>query len=189
MTDLPWPLPDRTDLRDQLIEAYSDRSYHNLRHLAEVLERIEELGGGDEVELVLAAWFHDAVYDGAPDDEERSALLAEDSLAGTGVDVAKVARLVRLTSAHEPGADHVGQVLCDADLAILAADPERYAEYAGGVRRDYASVPEEDFRAGRRAVLEELLARETLYSTDHARREWEPRARANIAEELARLDS
>lgn len=191
MTDLPWPLPDRVELRDRLVAAYStDRGYHDLRHLAEVLERIEELGGGDDVELALAAWFHDAVYDGAPDDEELSARLAESELAGSGVDVAEVARLVRLTVRHDPAPDdHRGQVLSDADLAILAADPERYAEYAAGVRHDYAAVPDDDFRAGRRAVLEELLARDALFRTDHARREWEPRARANIADEIARLQA
>ncbi len=189
MTHLPWPLPDRTELRDRLVAAYAtERGYHDLRHLAEVLGRIEELGEGDSVELVLAAWFHDAVYDGAPDDEERSARLAETELAGAGVDVAEVARLVRLTVAHDPApGDHAGQVLCDADLAILAAAPERYAEYASGVRRDYAAVPEDVFRAGRLAVLEELLARDALFRTDHARREWEPRARTNLAAEIATL--
>lgn len=199
MPPLPWPLPDRTDLRDRLVAAYSTgRGYHDLRHLGEVIARIDELGEGDDIELVLAAWFHDAVYDGAPDDEERSARLAEAELAGCviqvgvigdrDVDVAEVARLVRLTALHDPlPRDHRGEVLCDADLAILAADPERYAEYAAGVRRDYASVPEADFRAGRRAVLEELLGRDVLFRTAYAREHWEPRARENLGSEIADL--
>jgi predicted metal-dependent HD superfamily phosphohydrolase len=191
---LPWPLLDRTDLRDRLVAIYSaGRGYHDLRHLAEVLARIGELGEGDDTELVLAAWFHDAVYDGAADDEERSARLAATELAGTcdsdsGVDVAEVVRLVRLTAAHDPEpGDHRGEVLCDADLAILAADPARYADYAAGVRRDYASVPDADFRAGRRAVLEELLSRDALFRTSYAREHWEPRARENLAREIADL--
>lgn len=189
MTHLPWPLPDRPDLRDRLLAAYStDRGYHDLRHLAEVLARIDELGRGDDAEVVLAAWFHDAVYAGTPEDEELAARLAESELAGTGVDVDEVARLVRLTALHDPGPeDHRGQVLSDADLAILAAEPVRYAEYAAGVRRDYAAVPEDAFRAGRRAVLEELLSRDALFRTAHARREWEPRARANLTAEIERL--
>jgi len=191
---LPWPLPDRTDLRDRLVAAYSTgRGYHDLHHLAEVLARLDELGEGDNVEVVLAAWFHDAVYDGAPDDEERSAQLAETELTGSaigerGVDVAEVARLVRLTALHDPDpGDHRGEVLCDADLAILAADPDRYTEYAAGVRRDYAAYSDADFRAGRRAVLEELLGRDALFRTAYAREHWEPRARENLAREISDL--
>ncbi|MBO9523073.1 MAG: hypothetical protein J7518_16190 [Nocardioidaceae bacterium] len=189
MSELPWPLPGRTDLRDRLLASYGDdRGYHDQRHLAEVLARIDELGEGDSPAIVLAAWFHDAVYDGGADDEERSALLAETELAGEDVDVTEVARLVRLTSDHDPApGDHAGAVLCDADLAILAADPDRYAEYAAGVRRDFAHVPDEDFRAGRLAVLTELLARESLFRTEHARRAWDPRARENLAREISEL--
>jgi predicted metal-dependent HD superfamily phosphohydrolase len=190
----PWPLPERTEVRDRLLSAYSTgRGYHDVRHLAEVLARLEELGEGGNLELVLAAWFHDAVYDGEVGDEERSAALAATELAGaevdgTAVDVVEVARLVRLTERHDPApGDHNGEALCDADLAVLAADPQRYREYAAGVRDDYAHIPEADFRAGRRAVLEELAGREALFRTPYAREHWEPRARANLAREIADL--
>jgi predicted metal-dependent HD superfamily phosphohydrolase len=200
---LPWPLPDRTDLRDQLVAAYStDRGYHDLRHLTEVLDRLSELGEAENVEVVLAAWFHDAVYESghesaghAESNEERSARLAESllegvSVDGVAVDVAEIARLVRLTTTHRPSpGDYNGEVLCDADLAILAAPPERYAEYVNGVRREYADVPDEDFRLGRLAILESLAGKETLFHTALARREWEPVARANLAAEIARLRS
>jgi predicted metal-dependent HD superfamily phosphohydrolase len=181
-----WPLPDRLDIEEDLIAAYSaGRGYHDLRHLTEVLARLEELGEGSNVELVLAAWFHDAVYDASGDDEERSALLAEASLGGTGVDVAEVARLVRLTADHEPEpGDRNGEALCDADLAILASAPDRYEEYAAGVRREYARYSDADFRAGRLAVLEDLASRDPLFRTAYAREHWEPRARANLAREI-----
>ncbi|HEX2895240.1 MAG TPA: hypothetical protein VHO29_14675 [Marmoricola sp.] len=186
---LPWPLADRTELRDELIAAYSNgRGYHDVRHLAEVLDRLGELGVADDVELVLAAWFHDAVYDGAAGAEERSAQLAETRLAASGIDVAEVARLVRLTETHEPASgDGRGEALCDADLAVLASDVERYREYAAGVRVEYAALPDETFRAGRLSVLEGLLAREHLFRTTHARRRWEARARENLLREIAAL--
>jgi predicted metal-dependent HD superfamily phosphohydrolase len=189
VSELPWPLPERTDLRDRLVTAYSTgRGYHDLRHLAEVLQRLDELGAADNIEVVLAAWFHDAVYDGARDAEERSARLAEDELAGTGVDVAEVARLVRLTETHDPApGDRNGEALCDADLAILAADPERYREYAAGVRREYAAHSDAAFRAGRKAVLEDLAGRDALFRTTYAREHWEDAARANLAAEIATL--
>ena len=191
---LPWPLPDRLDLRDRLVAAYTTgRGYHDLTHLAEVLARLDELGEGGNTTLLLAAWFHDAVYDGAPDAEERSARLAEaqlgaDAADGPAPDVAEVARLVRLTEHHDPAPDdHHGEALCDADLAILAAPADRYAEYTAGVRRDYAAFSDADFRAGRLAVLEDLAAREALFRTAHAREHWEPRARENLAREIEAL--
>lgn len=189
MPDLPWPLPGLHGVRDRLVAGYATgRGYHDLRHLAEVLERIDELGEGDNTEVALAAWFHDAVYEGGPDDEERSALLAGSQLQGAEVDVAEVTRLVRLTATHDPEpGDHHGEVLCDADLAILAADPERYREYAAGVRAEYSRLPDADFRAGRLAVLEDLASRDALFRTAYAREHWEPQARANLAREISEL--
>lgn len=189
MTRLPWPLPDRADLRDRLLAAYSTgRGYHDTRHLAEVLARLADLGEGDNTEVVLAAWFHDAVYDGRPGAEERSARLVETELTGTPVGVAEVARLVRLTERHDPElGDRNGEALCDADLAILAAAPARYREYAAGVRQEYAAYSDADFRAGRLAVLEDLASRDELFRTAYAREHWEPRARENLAAEIAGL--
>jgi predicted metal-dependent HD superfamily phosphohydrolase len=189
MTDLPWPFADRVDLRDRLLAAYATgRGYHDVRHLAEVLTRLADLGEEDNVEVVLAAWFHDAVYDGRPGAEERSARLAAAELAGTAADAAEVARLVRLTEHHDPVAgDRNGEALCDADLAILAAAPARYREYAAGVRQEYAAYSDADFRAGRLAVLEDLASRDELFRTAYAREHWEPRARENLAAEIAGL--
>jgi predicted metal-dependent HD superfamily phosphohydrolase len=191
-----WPLPDATDLRDALRAAYAgpDRRYHSTRHLEEVLARLEELREAgtcfEERPVVLAAWFHDSVYDGERDAEERSAVWAEDALAGL-VDeatVAEVARLVRLTETHRPDpGDANGCALSDADLAILAAGPERYAEYRAAVREEYAHLDDADFRAGRVHVLRHLLEKEKLFHTAYAHDAWEAVARANLEAELIEL--
>lgn len=194
MSDLGrwWPLPERTELRDRLLEAYADpaRGYHDRRHLAEVLEHLDELmpaGHPTRDAVLLAAWFHDAVHDGADDDEQRSADLAARELAGTPV-ADEVARLVLLTRSHRPGDDDLdGQLLCDADLAVLASGPERYADYTAGVRAEYADVPDPAFRAGRRSILQDLLDKPTLFHTPAARESWEDRARANVRAEIEQL--
>jgi len=194
---LPWPLSGSDDLRDRLLSAYASpsRRYHDQRHLAEVLQRIEELRGAGErfdyPAVVLAAWFHDAVYDGAEGAEDRSALWAEQALAEVDVPaelIAEVARLVRMTAHHRPEpSDANGAVLSDADLAILAADERRYAEYVAAVRAEYAAVPDAEFDRGRAAILQALAGKPHLFHTAHARRHWEAAARANLAGELARL--
>jgi predicted metal-dependent HD superfamily phosphohydrolase len=188
-----WPLGgDLTGIRDELLAAYAtDRGYHDSRHLAEVLDRVAELRDAgqdfDHQAVTLAAWFHDAVYDGRPDAEERSAQWARRALAGRPV-ADEVARLVLVTERHAPTDDDVnGCVISDADLAILAATPERYAEYAADVRREYAEVPDDLFRQGRAAVLGDLLAKTSLFHTSHAREHWEAPARANVVAELVLL--
>ena len=85
--------------------------------------------------------------------------------------------------------DPNGCVLSDADLAILAAAPDRYAAYVTDVRREYALVAEPDFRAGRAHVLPELLGKSHLFHTTYARDRWEARARANVEAEVARLEA
>jgi predicted metal-dependent HD superfamily phosphohydrolase len=188
-----WPLADRHDVRDALAAAYADdgRGYHDIRHLTEVLDRLDELAAAgvafDVTVAGLAAWFHDAVYDGERDAEERSAVWAEEALAGTPY-VAEVARLVRLTETHDPEPeDLAGRALCDADLAILAAPRDRYDAYVAGVRREYAHIDDADFASGRAAVLHGLAGRDQLFHTVYGREQWEPAARANLDRELAGL--
>ncbi len=193
-----WPdlIADQPQIRERLVSAYDDpaRGYHDRRHLREVLEHLDDLVPADHPDrdaVVLAAWFHDAVYDAVGDNEERSARLADAVLTQAGVPiplVEEVTRLVRLTAGHDPAADDLpGQLLCDADLAILAAGRERYDAYVAGVRQEYAEVPDADFRAGRKAVLEDLLAHDTLFHSEAARERWEERARANVSAEVAAL--
>jgi len=183
-----WPLGSLDEVRDELLAAYGSpgRSYHDLRHLAEVLDRLDDLGCDDPA-VLLAAWFHDAVYDGAAGDEQRSAAWAERVLPPALA--SEVARLVRLTETHRPADDDpAGQALCDADLAILASSAERYAEYARDVRREYTHVPDPDFAAGRAAVLRDLLAKPALFQTARGFELWEIAARRNVAAEVERLE-
>ncbi len=185
-----WPLPDLHDLREELLAAWDRTGYHDLLHLTEVLDRLDRLSlAGADIDattLSLAAWFHDAVYDGGTDDEERSAQWAERSLPPAYAE--EVARLVRLTEHHRPAEDDPGGcALSDADLAILAAPRERYDTYAAGVRADFAHVAEADFRAGRRAVLQDLAAKPHLFHTAQARELWEEPARANLEREISEL--
>ena len=192
-----WPLPEADAIRDALLAAYGDaaRGYHDLRHLTEVLDRLDELASNEErfepLPVQLAAWFHDAVYDGRPGAEERSASWAREALAGAAdaATTAEVVRLVLLTADHRaPTRDENGAALCDADLAILAAPRTRYDVYATDVRSEYAHLTDSEFATGRAAVLRGLVGRRPLFATTYGREHWEPAARANIERELAELD-
>ena len=193
---MAWPLPGARGLGAQLVAAYAhpERGYHDGEHLGEVLDRVHELSAEavefDRMAVVLAAWFHDSVYDGQPDAEKRSAAWAAEALS-TLVDPAvvdEVVRLVLLTEHHRPtDDDDNGGALSDADLAILAAPAERYAEYVAAVRREYAHVPDDLFAHARAEILRDLLAKPHLFHTPYARSAWEADARANVERELAGL--
>ncbi|MDO0927160.1 hypothetical protein QQY24_17705 [Streptomyces sp. TG1A-8] len=188
--------PDPAPYADDLLVRWQEpqRRYHTPAHLTAVLDRVDLLEpyAADADAVRLAAWFHDAVYlPERSENEERSARLAERALPEAGVPrgrTAEVARLVRLTVGHDPADDDPdGQVLCDADLAVLAAPPSAYAAYTAGVREEYHFVPDDAFRAGRSAVLRQLLAPPRLFRTPYGRDHWEAAARRNIAAELETL--
>jgi predicted metal-dependent HD superfamily phosphohydrolase len=170
------------------------RHYHTANHLSMVLAVVDEQAGHapDADAVRLAAWFHDAVYDPRRvDNEEASALLAEGALPGLGVApdrVAEVARLVRLTASHDPvPGDRNGELLTDADLAVLASPAETYLAYTAAVRREYAHVSEPQFAAGRAGVLNNLLCLPSLFHTPVLHDRWEDLARTNLTRELTTL--
>lgn len=181
-------------VRSELIRRWEEphRCYHTTAHLAHTLDSLDALRRGgvefDSQAVELAAWFHDAVYViGAADNEERSAQLALQRLVGFAA-ATEVARLVRLTSSHRVAADDKnGAALCDADLAVLAGAPDEYREYTRLVRSEYASVPDEVFRAGRLQVLQALCSSRAIYSTSFGREFWEEKARTNLNREIASL--
>ena len=99
----------------------------------------------------------------------------------------KVARRVGLTAGHATGDDDPdGELLCDADLAVLAGDEEQYATYTAAIRREYSHVSDEDIADGRAQVLKALLELPAIYRLEPLRQAWEQRARANLEREMLR---
>jgi predicted metal-dependent HD superfamily phosphohydrolase len=180
---------------DRLTAAYSEqhRRYHNLRHIAECLEELDEARHlTDSPETIeLAVWFHDAIYDPrASDNEERSASLAEQCLRHSGVGesiVGKVSRLVLATKHHDVGMVVDAPLLVDVDLSILGQPEKRFLEYEVQIRQEYAWVEETIFAEKRAEILKTFLARERIYSTPWFYDRYEQPARANLQSSVARL--
>ncbi|WP_049358385.1 DUF4031 domain-containing protein [Rothia mucilaginosa] len=197
------------ELGESLLQAWEQphRAYHHSGHLSQMLTDLDRLyayrtQGSTPLALVLAAWFHDAVYEGAPgEDERRSEQLANISLeplvtAGllSGDELQMVSLLVRATATHKlpESADLPAgyepadiQFFLDADMAILAADSARYRRYLRGVRSEYSHFDDEAFRAGRMTFLRLILGRKRIFLSEEGLQLWEEPARANLSAELS----
>ena len=167
------------------------RRYHTLQHLGEcidLLERVRDLAT-HAAEIEAGLWFHDAVYDvERSDNEARSADWLREAARADGVDAETAERICALIMATRHDALPSGtdaQLLVDIDLAILAADEDRFAEYERQIRAEYAFVPDATFQARRRAILAAFLGRERIYSTPRLHGELESKARANLDKAIA----
>ena len=198
------PADDVRRTAEDLLERWTrpERRFHNLKHLVDVLARVDELDEeAHHPELVrLAAWYHGAVFDSAErkayankggEDEAASAVLAREQLTGLGVpekNAQRVAALVQALVRHSPDPHDIDcAVLCDADLAMLATEPQRYKAYLHDVRAEYAHLPLEDYLRARVRILHKLLARPSLFVSPLAQ-PWEEPARQNVSAELQRIE-
>lgn len=182
---------------DDLVRAYAEphRHYHTVGHIAELLQLLEQHGGASDGDAVkLAILFHDVVYDPARNDNEAaSAKLAVEQLALLSFPRLLISKVERYVLATQHGAslpatgDADLHLLLDLDLSVLAAASDRYSAYAQVIRQEYAAVPDELYRPGRRRVIEGFLARPQIYLTERLRALWEAPARANLSSEIAAL--
>lgn len=196
------------ELGENLLQAWEHphRAYHHSGHLSQMLADLDRLyaaypQGSTPLAPVLAAWFHDAVYEGAPGEDERRSeqlagaslepLVAADLLSGEELQMVRL--LVRATATHElpesaelPAGYAVTDIefFLDADMAILAVEPARYHRYLRGVRSEYSHFDDEAFYTGRTTFLRSILERERIFLSEQGLQLWEEPARANLQAEL-----
>lgn len=183
---------DGASLLEALINNYSEphRHYHSLQHLRECLDLFAQVEALTEypAELILALWFHDAIYDvHRSDNEIKSAQWARTELEQYGVSQEQTQRVHSLILATQHSAlptSPTEQLLVDIDLAILGASQNRFAEYELQIRAEYAYVPGWLFRRKRRGILKGFLDRKTIYSTGYFNARFEKSARENIKRSL-----
>jgi predicted metal-dependent HD superfamily phosphohydrolase len=195
----PLRLPDA--LVAELAAAYGEphRAYHNATHIAELLrwfDRVaDDIGWHQPAEVYLAILFHDAIYNPAAKDNEarsaawaRSADLTGGELGpGVAVDRARVAELIELTARHGSltTADHDAALFLDSDMAVVGSAAEAFTGYDAAIATEYAHVPHDRYRAGRRAFLGMLAAKPRIFYTDYFHARLDAQARENIARALA----
>lgn len=205
MTTLEIPREKWLPLWCQIERRYQEkhRYYHRLKHIGHFLDCLYLYEPKPNPALVLAAFYHDFIYDPkSKENEAFSAELAHEALWSLGPKASKYAVAVRLlilaTAGHEFQADQIiladgllsaGEIdlFLDCDLLILAAKPRAYATYVANVRREYGFLPENVFDKGRQEFLENFIARSSIYKTPAIALVAEERAKANLQRELQSL--
>ncbi|CAN5250545.1 hypothetical protein BH23VER1_BH23VER1_31710 [soil metagenome] len=182
---------------DRLLAHYSEagRYYHTPDHVLRCLEALDRYPAAiDDPDAVeLAIWYHDSVYvvgAGPGENEAASARLFRAEflpVASERVNGERVERYILATCHHGAPDDADSGLVMDIDLAVLGEESPRYQQYASDIRREYARIPEPDYRSGRAEVLKGILGRRSIYTTNHFRKLYEERARANLVAELDRL--
>jgi predicted metal-dependent HD superfamily phosphohydrolase len=188
-------LPDPDALVAALAPRYAEphRAYHGISHIDALARLYLDVAAGPRWqtphEVQLATLFHDAIYEpGRPDNEDRSAELARAHLQSSGLDIERIAAMIRATKTHDhlpDPDDHDLAHFIDADMSIIGAPAPVYDAYAKAVRQEFSAIPSELFARGRKAFLAAQLARDHLFHTPWFRARYQAHAQQNLARELA----
>ena len=100
-------------------------------------------------------------------------------MAPAALDV--VEALIMATKTHHPGVHPDAPYLIDIDLAILGAEPADFDAYDAAIRKEYAHVPDDAYRAGRTRVLQSFLDRERIIHDGGVRSSRDARPRQSRA--------
>ena len=176
----------------------TQRAYHSLQHIQQLFSQFEQINHHlNEPHLIaLALYYHDIIYDPRRSDNElKSAEYAIEALrCSLSEDQCQsIYALIMMTATHQIDTlaheDKISDTayLLDMDLSILGAPWSEYQVYAQAVRQEYVHVAKENYRVGRIAVLEKLLAHSSLYLTAYYHKRLEEQARKNIKREISLL--
>lgn len=137
------------------------RFYHNLSHLKDVLAYIQRysyrLAEEEFSDLVLAAFYHDAIYDPKRDDnEDKSIALLKSHL----LDLArfeKIAGYIELTKHRRKPHFFKDELFWTADNQIFRKNFRAVLLWEKGIKKEFQYVGKEEYKKGRIAFLQTNL--------------------------------
>lgn len=180
-----------------LQKAYSQgsRHYHTLTHVLDCLQILDSYPKPlpHQIEIELALWYHDAIYDPQrQDNESKSADLLQRECTQAKLPqilIKKANDLVIATDHRRPAQDEAEAIIADVDMAILAASPKRYQSYIEAIREEYSSFNDTEYNSGRTRFLIHFLEKAEIFQTPFFRGCFEEKARTNMSSELSLLKS
>lgn len=168
------------------------RAYHNLDHIQDCLNVLDDSPFPKSPSLEIALILHDAVYvPGQKDNEENSALFAnfllQDLLLEVDFEIVRtIQELIRATAHNNEILSGLEAFICDIDLSILGRSPEEYEKYSQKIRLEYKQYTDKEYNAGRTLFLEKMLNDE-IFHLPVFREKYSKQATINMGRELTLL--
>jgi len=185
-------------LWQDFIKCYQGRAYHNLTHIAYMLNmlKIYMAYSGDKLgetykDIVFAIFAHDLVYDLRADNganEEQSALFVEGIIPWLVRDInPEAVKELILSTSHKDREST--SLVRDLDLSILATDDEQtWQLYNEKIRREYIEISDSEYIPKRLEFLQSL-ANKQIFGTSFFFNKFEDKAKRNLQSEIQRLQN
>ncbi|NME67604.1 HD domain-containing protein [Flammeovirga aprica] len=169
--------------------SHSKRKYHNLSHLENMFEELEEVK--DKVEdqdtIVFAIFYHDIIYNVLKgNNEAKSAAIAVERLSDIGLDsliTTKCKEHILATKHHVMTSSNDTNILIDIDMSILGKEWSIYEKYMSDVRSEYSIYPDFVYNKGRKNALIHFLDN-NVFLTPYFYEKYEKQAIRNIKREI-----
>lgn len=192
MKELRIPEEKSIEIFNRVIGCYSEshRDYHNLRHIREMLDCLQNYKAAilDYPMVYISCLYHDIVYDThASDNEEKSVEFLEKDFAGflSKEQINTCKEFIIGTKTHQYLQNNFdSKIFLDSDLLILGREQNRYIEYMDSIRKEYEWVEKELYKKERAKVMQKFLDRERIYFTNEIFETCEKQARENIRFEI-----
>ncbi len=182
---------DGDSVFDELNQLYNQphRRYHSPSHIEHCLQNfdISSFLMIDPASVEMALWFHDAIYNIPPtNNEQQSAdfFLTKAKDRGSAEHRSKVYRLINITTHQQEPSNSDEELMMDIDLSSLGSSWDEFIHNSHNIRIEHADVPDSEFYRQQKVLLDRLLARTQLYYTDFFRKRYEDKAVRNITRYL-----
>jgi predicted metal-dependent HD superfamily phosphohydrolase len=141
------------------------RHYHNITHLQQIITDIQnnlafsDLSLVEKHTLLLAAFFHDSIYDPKKkDNEDRSIKFFKQSYIGKdAIMVEKVSKLIDITKYRKRPTEKLQRILWDADNAGFKKGFDHLLIVENNIRKEYPLTSNISYREGRIKFLESCI--------------------------------
>lgn len=184
--------PKSVEWFERLWKLHADdpaRHYHTAVHVQELLQYFDLLhprltiSVQDQRAVILAIFFHDAIYDATSSTNEEESMKLFQSFEANEL----VNEMIMASKAHHL-ASGTGksplEFFLDLDLSVLGKTTAAYKQYVSLIRKEYAHVPHETYCEKRAEILESILQQTYIYKTSLFREMFEEQARSNLASEI-----